>query len=498
MSFYKLVRRQISCLGVCLFFGGILTPHVWTRDLVVCDDVSDPATLDPQKQFSEKNHTLLQQIFEGLVRFDPDGKIEPALAESWERIDPLRVRFFLRKGVKFHNGENFTAESVRYTIERYLNPNTGFPALGFISSLSHAEVVDDHTVDIVTFFPDGLLLNRLAGFVLVVPPSFNSKTGENTIDDIPNGTGAFRFVSWEKGKRIILKANTSYWDPQYPKISGLEFRFLPLEDQIQGLFNGKIDVVTELPGTRTTETMEKAFVIKKDTFYTVASSLNLTDGPLADKRVRQALNFAINREEIIRYDLLGNGTPLATMTMPGEEGHDPTLKPYEFSVDKARDLLKISGYPSGFVLNALVKEQAIRTAKIVKKQLEAIGVDLNIRVTTDSSILVDSKNKKWDMIMAACPDPMSHSFFIQSIVLYSKSPYALSQNKKFDLLLEDMAQTLDREQRKQKAVIIDKLIYNEALSLFTFQRLKTYGVSRKIRFSPPVTGMPHFYSITFK
>lgn len=150
-------------------------PSAGQRTLVVCDDVAAPPTLDPQKQFTEKNHTILQQIFEGLVRFGPAGQIEPALAVSWERLGPAVMRFHLRPDVSFHNGEPFNADSVKYTLERYLDPKTGFPALGFISSVEKVETVDPLTIDIVTKFPDGLLLNRLAGFVLIVPPPIRQK-----------------------------------------------------------------------------------------------------------------------------------------------------------------------------------------------------------------------------------------------------------------------------------------------------------------------------------
>lgn len=492
-SIYRIV---IGLYVLQLFSFGAMAAS--DKILTICDDVADPATLDPQKQFSEKNHTLLQQIYEGLVRFDPDGKIEPNLAESWEQVDPLKMRFHLRKGVFFHNGEPFTAEAVRFSIERYLNPETGFPAIGFISSIDHAEVLDDFTVDILTKFPDGLLLNRLAGFVLIVPPGYFQGVGEEVLGAHPVGTGPFVFDSRIVGKKIVLKANKSYWDPQFPKVDGLVFLFLPLEDQIQSLLRGEVDIVTELPGTRTTETMEKAFVIKKESYYNVNASLNLEKGPLANKSVRQAINYAINREEIVRYDLLGNGKPLATLSMFGEEGHDPSLAPYPFDVNKAKTLLKEAGFGGGFELNALVKDQAIRTAKIVKKQLERIGINLKITLTTDSTILADASSKKWDLVMAACPDPMCHAFFIQSIVLYSKSPYAQSKNEKFDSLLEDMAMTLDKKERNQKAMKLDRMIYDEALSIFTCQRIKTYGVSRRIKFRPPVTGMPHFLTVSLK
>lgn len=230
------------------------------RALTVCDDVQDPLTLDPQKEFSEKNHTLLQQVYEGLVRFDADGRVQPALAVSWERRDALRMRFHLRAGVKFHDGEPFDAEAVRFTIARYLDPKTGFPAPGFIGSLDKAEVIDTLTVDVVTKYPDGLLLNRLAGFILIVPPRYVRENGEEALARAPSGTGPFRFERWERGKGIALARNADYWAAGLPRADRLEFKFIPLDRQLQALKSGEIDIATELPGTQTTEAMRTGYL----------------------------------------------------------------------------------------------------------------------------------------------------------------------------------------------------------------------------------------------
>src|SRR3989344_5745585 len=184
---------SVRKFSVFLFLSVCFPLRLQASRLVVCDDVMPPLTLDPHKEFAEKNHILLQQIYEGLVRFDAEGRIEPALAVSWTRIDALRMRFKLREGVRFHNGDPFTANSVRFTVERYLDPKTGFPALGFISSLDRAEVVDELTVDLITHYPDGLLLNRLAGFILIVPEEHVRKAGDTALNDAPVGTGPFVF-----------------------------------------------------------------------------------------------------------------------------------------------------------------------------------------------------------------------------------------------------------------------------------------------------------------
>lgn len=478
-------------IGVCSPF------NLLASTLVVCDDVNPPLTLDPQKEFSEKNHTLLQQIYEGLVRFDTDGKIEPALAVSWERIDPLRMRFHLRKGVKFHNGDPLTAESVKFTIARYLDPQTGFPALGFINSLDRAEVVNEHTVDLITKFPDGILLNRLAGFILMVPEKYLAEHGEKAFNEKPVGTGPFSFSGWNGGQEIVLVRNKTYWMNNVPKVDKLIFRFVPWERQVEELLSGKIDIVTELPGTRTSDVMRSktARVIKKDTLYEMIIPISVSSGPLSDVRVRKALNYAMDKEEIIRYDLLGNGIILGGIAMKGEEGHNPDLFPYPYDPQKARALLKEAGYDGNLKLRMLFKEQGARAAGVIRKQFQRVGIQVSAVSTNDSHVVRDIGLKTWDLVVGGCPDPMVHSYFILSLLLHSSSPYSISNYPEFDRRLEDMVATLDSNDRNRKAKALDRFVYDESLTLFTYQRIKTYGVNNKIKFNPSITGMPHFFPV---
>ncbi len=327
--------QAFRAIGLVLLLA---SPVLAGPSLVVCDGAEEPATLDPQREFTEKNHTIVQQIYDGLVRFSPSGTIEPALATSWKRLDALRTRFELRDGVKFHNGEPFNAEAVKFTIERYLDPKTGFPAVSFLNSIDRVEIVDPHTVDIITKYPDGLLLNRLAAFVLIVPPQYLREKGEDALQRHPVGTGAFRFEEWTPDTHIKLVANHDYWAEGLPHLETLTFRFAPFEKQVELLLAGKVDLVTELPGTLTTkvEQAKNARVIKKNTFWTVGATMRTSDGPLSDVRVRRALNLAIDREALIRFDVRGNGSILASLTMPGQEGHNPDLKPYEYDPGKAQ------------------------------------------------------------------------------------------------------------------------------------------------------------------
>lgn len=472
----------------------------FARYLAVSDDIADPLTLDPQRQFSEKNHTICQQIFDGLVRFDPDGKIEPALAVSWERIDATRMRFKLREGVAFHNGEPFDSAAVKFSIERYLDPAIGFPARAFIDSIERVETPDKYSADIVTKYPDGILLNRLAGFILISPPEYIKEKGGDYFASNPVGTGAFVFRKWDQGMQISLEGNKSYWLAGYPKIDGLIFKFIPQKKQLGALLSGEVDLITDLPGTQTLQLKSRPgfTVMKKASFYTVPPCLNLSSGPLSSVTVRKALNYALDKESLIRYDLLGNGKPIATFSMEGEVGHNAALMPYKFDLPKAKKLLADAGYPDGFSLKVLVKANAGRTAKIIASNLKKAGIVLDITMIADAEMLKEFASKAYDMAIGGNPDPMYHSYFNQAIVLYSRSPFCLGSDPEFDRMLENMVTTLDASKRMSLSKELDAYIFNNAMSLFTYQKTIVYGAIKALRFIPAASGMPYFYLSSFK
>ena len=495
------MRISVATLLLLLFYSppAFVQLRPEARALNVCMDIPDPVTLDPQKQWSEKNHTICSQMFDSLVRFSPDGKIEPALAVSWERIEPNRMRFTLRRGVVFHNGESFDSETVRFTIERYLKPETGFPARYFIEPINHAEIIDSHTVDIVTTYPDALLLNRFASLMFMVPPKYIKEKGEEYFSGHPVGTGAFKFHEWKKGEAISLSANREYWLKGFPKTDGLVFKFISYKDQLEALFSGKVDIITDLPGTQTLKvrTNPKLMVMKKTSFSTISFALRLDSGPLSNLDVRKALNHAVDKESLIRYDLLGNGIPIATFSMSGEIGHNSSLSPYEYNLEKAKKHLAKGGYPNGFSVKFLVKENAERAARIIAANLKKIGVYLDITLVSDADMIGEFKSGKYDISMGRCPDPMCHSYFVQSIVLLSGSPYAWGGDKKFDAMLSEMTSEVRLGESEKMAEAIDKYVYDNAMGIFNYQKVMVYGLDKSLHFTPYVTGIPLFFSAEF-
>ncbi|MBL8023640.1 MAG: ABC transporter substrate-binding protein [Elusimicrobia bacterium] len=466
-----------------------------TRRIVVCDDNVDPGALDPFFTFSEKKFTLLQQMLEGLVRFDSEANIVPSLAKSWERVSPLRMRFHLRHGVRFHNGEPFNAESVRFTLERSLDPKTGSPLQGFLASIDRIEDVDPYTVDIITKFPDGLLLRRLAGLVLLVPPKDYENKGPSRFAKSPNGTGPFKLKYWSSGKEIVMERNVDYWDSSLPKIDELVMSFLPnVDEQLEGLLDGHVDLMTELPGTYTLKVAEapNAHIVKKEALYAVGGHFNTAIPPFNDVRVRQAVNYALNKAEFIRYDLLGNGEAVSTVATPGQIGYNKKLIPYPFNLSKAKELLREAGVQLPITIDVFLVPFVERPARIAKKQLEAIGINAVLHVFPDGDAVEEFKKGTWNLGMATFPSPTAHVSFSEGLLFYSKSHFSMHKDPSFDSAFEKAMMILDSKESDLAFQEIERKVHEDALGMFLYRRIKTYAVSQRINFRPYLTGMPHY------
>jgi peptide/nickel transport system substrate-binding protein len=494
------VMSIVLPIAIAISIGGFSLSEVWgasrgDRRVVVCDDNIDPGTLDPFFTLSEKKLTLVYQMLEGLVRFDADAKIVPTLAESWELVDPLRLRFHLRKGVFFHNGEPFDAESVQYTLQKILNPSTKSPLAGFLDSVNRVEIVDAHTIDIVTKFPDGLLLRRLAGLVVLVPPKEYESRGSAAFSKKPIGTGPFKLKRWVEGKEIVMERNREYWDRGKPAIDELVMRFLPtVDEQLAGLLDGSVDIMTELPGTYTLKVAQNSqtHVVKKEALYAIGGHFNTDIPPFNDVRVRQAANYALNKSEFIRYDLLGNGVPIATVGTPGQIGYDTDLNPYPFDLEKAKKLISDSGIKTPVSIDLFLVPFVERPARIAKKQLESIGFEVNLHMFPEGEAVGAFKKGVWHLGMATFPSPTAHVSFSQGLLFYSKSYFSLHHDPSFDKAFEKAMMILDPEESERAFKKIENKVHDEALGLFLYQRIKTYGVRRRVEFKPYLTGMPHF------
>src|SRR2546430_16242159 len=215
---------------------------------------AEPNTFDPHLTVGRNTQIFIVNVFDGLTARDAQGNLVPALAESWKRVNPTTWQFALRKGVKFHNGDDFNAESVKFTLDRAINPETKATIGSELSTIARTEIVDPFTVNVITKTPDFLLPVRLGElFGLMLSPKHTNAMGKEAIATKPNGTGPFKLVTWAKNEKLVLEANESYWRGA-PKVKTIIVRPI-LEDaaRIAALQTGEVDLIAPVPHVRIAE-----------------------------------------------------------------------------------------------------------------------------------------------------------------------------------------------------------------------------------------------------
>lgn len=471
--------------------------------LVVVNDVTDPVSLDPHREFDASSDNIVSQIFDGLVRLSPQGQIEPALAESWSRVDDLTVEFRLRQGVRFHDGEPFNAEAVRFSFLRQVDPAHPAPNAGLISELAEVQVVDDRTVRLKTRAPDGLLLNKLPMFFKILPPAYIKKVGDRGFAEKPVGTGPYRFVRWERGREIELEAAPHYWMPGRSAIKSLIFRFVPTARQLDALLSGEADMLTDLSGLETIRVARSpgSRVMKTEGFYAVSLIPNSRKGPFSDARARRALAHLVDAEELIRYAAKGNGRRLSGLTVPGQFGHHPAIAGYEHDKSRAARLLREAGVKPGAKIKVLVREEIKSFGLVLAAQLKRGGIDVDLEVASQERIYqkivkpnLDPALPAWDgdLLITHYVDPTAHAYFPSMIFVHSKGPYSLARDPEFDALFEEMTRTVDAGRQKELCFKLEELLVEKALAFSPVQVIRPFGIKKNLRYEPYVAGMLDF------
>ncbi|MDX2143377.1 MAG: ABC transporter substrate-binding protein [Rhodospirillaceae bacterium] len=330
-------------------------------------------------------------IFDALTMVDENAQVLPWLAERWDSRDPLTWRFYLRRGMSFSNGEPFTADAVVATLEYLLSPEGKRESVSrVINSIARVERVDEHTVDLVTRFPNLMLPGELA-IARITAPGQWKRLGPEGFAKAPIGTGPFKVDRWDAA-RIELSAFAGSWIR--PKADRLTFIKLPdATSRTQAILAdaAEIAIVIGPEEVAALEAEGHARHISRGTGAMGLAFLKDKGGPVADKRVRRALNHAVNKERYIAA-LLDNAVKPASQATPSYAvGYDPSLKPFEYDPDKARALLKEAGYEKGFTLvaEAILGGSAADSAiyQSVAQDLAQVGVTLEMRNIPNSEMI---------------------------------------------------------------------------------------------------------------
>jgi peptide/nickel transport system substrate-binding protein len=316
------------------------------------------------------------------------GDVEPALAESWEMSeDGTEYIFHLRKDVTFHNGDPFTAEDVVYTWQTYNVPQAIKSTAWSIAE--SVEAIDQHTVRMTTSASPALFLMTLAGTWYVIPAAYHQDVGAEEFALHPIGTGPFMFQEWVKGDHLTVVANPNYWREGAPKLEKITFKVIPdPATRVASLRTGQIDLAPRLTSTEAESLMGQPnirIVRYKKLQCCQIEFNNVTTGidtPIIDQRVRQAMNYAINVQEIIDAVFDGYAKPTAGFITDVEIGYDQSLEPYPFDPEKAKQLLAEAGYPDGFKINMACPDQGYdhinEVCMAVVGYLADVGVDVEL------------------------------------------------------------------------------------------------------------------------
>ena len=337
----------------------------------------DLDSLDPHKAVAAGTKEVLFNIYEGLVKPDKDGNLTEAVASSYEVSEDAKVyTFTLRDGVKFHNGNDVTAEDVKYSIDRCADTSNGEPLVSAYSIVESVNILDEKTVEIRLTEPNTEFLAYMT--TAIIPKDYEE------LDTAPVGTGPFKFVSRSPQENVVLEKNTEYWGEQ-AHLDEVEFRIVSDADMVvTNLKGGSIDMYMRLTSTQAAELTE-GFHIEEGTMNLVqALYLNNNVEPLNNEKVRQALCYAINPDEIMAMIADGKGVRIGTSMYPGLKKYfdDEYTNYYEQDYDKAKELLEEAGYPDGFDLEITVcsaDQPHVDTAQVIVEQLKNIGVNATIK-----------------------------------------------------------------------------------------------------------------------
>lgn len=456
---------------------------------------SEPATLDPAKSSTRYNHTFNANMFESLYIRNSKAELVPGLAvSSTTSPDGLTYTFKLRQGVKFHDGSPFTADDVKFSFERSLNPATKNPLAAYLKSIDKVEIDSPDTVSIKLKERDAIFLKKLAFAGWIVPHKYLEAVGEEGFAKKPAGTGPFKFKSRSINESIELEANEQHWGT-VPKVKTVIYRTVP-EDAVRlaMLQTGDADIATEMPPAL----LDRINAIKgiktlshpSGAVYWIPINLKDApkDSPLLNLKVRQALNYAVDKEGIIKGVLKGQATEVAGGLVPSLTPADKTLKPYPYDPALARKLLAEAGYPNGIKVDMYSSVGRYTLDKdislAIANNLKAAGIDVNLNLW-DSTRWVQGLMKK--------TYPLSYQEFGNTIfdpeglmifALHSKAFWSFYSNPQVDKMIDESMAIADQKQRDAHFQKIDHLLHDDASHIFLWESKILFGIKDKLNWKP--------------
>ncbi|MBI3966444.1 MAG: hypothetical protein HY329_12500 [Chloroflexi bacterium] len=451
--------------------------------------------MDPKSTTAVNDYNQLRLVYDTLVSVD-SGKPEPFLAESWSTSDPQTWRFKLRQGVKFHNGEDFDAEAVRFTVQRALDDAKN-PWRARIEAIEKITVIDKQTIEFATKTPVANLPTRFS-IVWIVPPKYAQEKGEAGLASAPVGTGPFIAKEYQPNVTMTLEANPNWWGGA-PKIKTLKLRPIPeASTRIAALQAGEVDVIYNVLPEQIDTLKNKGFQIIS---APVAISTNVffqqvQDSPVKDARVRQAIDFAIDKNAMLQSLTGGYGGVLeGQLVGKNSVGYNPNLKARPYDPAKAKQLLAEAGHPNGFTITMdspqgrYYRDKDV--AEAVQGFLSQVGIKVQLNPLQAGVWLDKLYSGTWGpMNLWSIQDAPAYDLAFTMELFRKGNVRKIAADDKFDELHLKTFTTLDPAERDKAYRELSQYIFDQAFIVPIYHEPGLYAASPKVR---DVTFLPSTY-----
>jgi len=436
-------------------------------------------SMDPHDTNDTLSGSVQATMFEGLMGFDKDMKMIPVLAESYEASDDAKeFTFKLKEGVKFHDGTPFNAEAVKINIDRLANPDNKLKRYSMFELVSETEAVDEYTFKVTLKEPFGAMLNNFAHpAARIISPAALEKYGKDVAMN-PVGTGPFKFAEWDQSDHLTVEKNPEYWEPSLPKIDGINFKPVPENGaRVAMLQTGEADFIYPVPTEQIPVIDGKDGIVVENNPSIVARymTMNTSKKPFDDVRVRQAINYAIDKEAFLKVVYRGYGSVMDSI-IPANLQFYSQQTPFQFDLEKAKELLKEAGYENGFETTVwgANNSDAMKAMEFIQQQLAQVGIKVSVEPMESGTLsdkiwsVQDAKDAEVELYYGGWSSstgdadwgirPLLAGVSIPP-VSYNTSYY---QNAEADELINAGLQTADMEKRKATYADLQKLVWEDA------------------------------------
>lgn len=465
------------------------------KDTLIWVQGADVTSLDPHVGKETPAVTVTCQMFDTLLAMDENNEPAPLLAESYEQVDDRTWRFKLREDVKFHDGEQMTAEDVVFSINRARESNY---VSYVIDAVSEVIAEDDYTVVLKTAEPYSPLLSALTVPFTAIVPKHIVEADEEGFQLNPVGTGAYKFVEWKQGEYVKMEANPDYFLGE-PKTKNLQMKVVPEASQrVISIETGEADLaygVSANDAKRVSED-DNLQLFKASSQSVSYLTLNGNDERFADERVRQAIRYAIDNEMLVETMLYGAGEPAYSIIPPNAFGYSEKVVPYEYDLEKAKQLMADAGYPDGFECTLSVTDDSVKgeICQVIQSQLKEIGIECSIQVKEYGTWIDELGTGSHEMSFSGWVCVTGDADYNYYSLLHStQTGYpgndAFIQNEEVDKLVVAARQTGDAKERQEYYDQLEELLgeLSPYVPLY-YDSTNVGGTSKVSGFSPDPNG----------